>query len=160
MEFPYFTLCANGCTCRRCSGGRRWCAITTIAPDEAGLQGIFLSHRPLVGFGDDLLGRLGSLEPGIVQLEVSSSLAICSSMALLYAAVGMMIRSPSSVIRILGPCSGISVSYPLAGSAAHSGFRVSRRSRMSASFSPSGHPWAAATAAARAAWMLVSQVTR
>ena len=31
---------------------------------------------------------------------------------------------------------------------------------MPASFSPSGHPWAAATAAARAAWMLVSQVTR
>ena len=84
MRFPYFTLFTNECTCRRCTGGRRWCAITTVAPDEAGRQGLFLSHRPLVGFGNELLGGLGTLEPGIVQLEVSSSLAICPPVALLW----------------------------------------------------------------------------
>ena len=44
--------------------------MTTFAPDEAGLQGIFLSHRPPVGLGEELLGGLGALEPSIVQLEV------------------------------------------------------------------------------------------
>ena len=44
--------------------------MTTIAPDEAGLQGLFLSHRKFVGLGEALLGGLGTLELGIVQLEV------------------------------------------------------------------------------------------
>ena len=38
--------------------------------DEAGLQGLILSHRLFVGLWEELLGGLGTLEPGIVQLEV------------------------------------------------------------------------------------------
>ena len=78
------------------------------ALDEAGLQGLLLSHRPLVGLGEELLGGLGNLEPGIVQREAVGIAGYLFVDGLLSSAVGMMIRSPASVIRMSTFCLHIS----------------------------------------------------
>ena len=52
------------------------------ALNEACLQGLVLPHRLLVGFGERLLGGLGTLEPGFIKNdyadELFRDLAACS----------------------------------------------------------------------------------